>query len=128
MIAGASCSERTATHVRSPSPARFGAVRSLWAELAVSVALMCLAAVAAPTARADAVDDNFLTALKARGINFASARAAIMAGHAVCDELDGGRQLSDVASDVMKNSNLDGYHAGFFVGASIGAFCPRHNV
>lgn len=74
---------------------------------------MCLAAVAAPTARADAVDDNFLTALKARGINFASARAAIMAGHAVCDELDGGRQLSDVASDVMKNSNLDGYHAGF---------------
>jgi len=23
-------------------------------------------------------------------------------------------------------TNLDGYHAGFFVGVSIAAFCPRH--
>jgi hypothetical protein len=28
---------------------------------------------------------------------------------------------------VMAQSDLDGYHAGFFVGASIAAFCPRHS-
>ena len=106
--------------MRSPST-----VRSL-AGLVPLVALLSLVGVAAPTARADAVDDTFLAALKAKGINFASSQAAIVAGHEVCDELDLGRQPSDVANDVTKNSNLDGYHAGFFVGASIAAFCPRH--
>jgi hypothetical protein len=107
--------------VRSFSP-----LRSLTAGIVLLVALVSLVGVAAPTAHADAVDNNFLAALKAKGINFASPQAAIIAGHEVCDELDLGRQPSDVATDVTKNSNLDGYHAGFFVGASIAAFCPRH--
>jgi hypothetical protein len=101
-------------------------VRSLLAQVILVVALTGLVVVAAPSALADAVDDNFLGALKAKGINFASGQAAIVAGHEVCDELDLGRQPSDVANDVTKNSNLDGYHAGFFVGASIAAYCPRH--
>jgi hypothetical protein len=28
---------------------------------------------------------------------------------------------------VMTLTNLDGYHAGFFVGVSIAAFCPGHS-
>jgi hypothetical protein len=96
------------------------------AALALMVALADLAALTVPAARADAVDDNFLASIKSKGINFASAQAAVVAGHEVCDELDLGRQPSDVAADVTKNSNLDGYHAGFFVGAAIGAYCPRH--
>jgi len=107
--------------VRSPNP-----VRLLLAELVLLVALLSLVGAAAPTARADAVDDTFLAALKSKSINFASSQSAIIAGHEVCDELDLGRQASDVANDVTKNSNLDGYHAGFFVGVSIAAFCPRH--
>lgn len=107
--------------MRSPSP-----VRSLLAALVLLVALLSVVAVAAPTAHADAVDSNFLGALSSRDITFASAQAAIVAGHVVCDELDQGRQASDVANDVMTQSNLDAYHAGFFVGVSIAAFCPRH--
>lgn len=101
-------------------------MRSLLTSLVFAVALFGLAGVAAPSADADAVDTNFLAALKSKGINFASGQSAIIAGHEVCDELDLGRQPSDVASDVTKNSNLDDYHAGFFVGVSIAAFCPRH--
>jgi hypothetical protein len=108
--------------VRSLSP-----VRSLAVVLSLSAALLGLMGIAASTAHADAVDDNFLAALRAKGINVASPQQAIIAGHEVCDELDLGRQPSDVANDVTKNSNLDGYHAGFFVGASIAAYCPRHN-
>ena len=104
----------------------FSPLRSVMAGVVPVVALVNLVGVAAPTAHADAVDNNFLAALKAKGINFASPQAAIIAGHEVCDELDLGRQPSDVATDVTKNSNLDGYHGGFFVGASIAAFCPRH--
>ena len=101
-------------------------VRSLLAGLVVSVAMLSLVAVAAPIARADAVDGNFVNALNSRGITFASSQAAIVAAHEVCDELDSGRGSSDVANDVMQQSSLDGYHAGFFVGVSIAAFCPRH--
>jgi hypothetical protein len=111
----------TTTQVRSRSH-----VRSLLVQVILVVALTSLVGVTAPNALADAVDDNFLGALKNKGINFASGQAAIVAGHEVCDELDLGRQPSDVANDVTKNSNLDGYHAGFFVGAAIAAYCPRH--
>jgi hypothetical protein len=97
--------------------------------LVLALALIGLVAVAAPTAHADyAVDSsNFLSALTSKGITFASRQSAIVAGHEVCDELDQGKQASDVGNDVMTQTNLDGYHAGFFVGVSIAAFCPRHS-
>jgi hypothetical protein len=92
----------------------------------LAVALLGLTAVATPTAHADAVDNNFLNALKSKQITFASAQAAIVAGHEVCDELDQGKATQDAANDVMTQSSLDAYHAGFFVGVSVAAFCPRH--
>jgi hypothetical protein len=102
------------TQVRSPT-------------FVLAVALLGLVAVAIPTAHADAVDNNFLNALQSKGITFASAQAAIQAGHQVCDELDQGKATQDSANDVMQQSSLDGYHAGFFVGVSVAAFCPRHS-
>ena len=110
--------------VRSPSP-----LRSLLTGLVLAFAILSLVAVAAPTAHADyAVDSgNFLSALTSKGITFASRQSAIAAGHEVCDELDQGKLASDVGNDVMTQTNLDGYHAGFFVGVSIAAFCPRHS-
>jgi len=101
--------------------------RTLAAGLIPVIAMLGTLGAAAPTAHADAaVDNTFTAALSSKGINFASPQSAIVAGHEVCDELDLGRQSSDVANDVTKNSNLDGYHGGFFVGVSIAAFCPRH--
>jgi len=95
---------------------------------ALAVALLSIVGSGAPNAHADAADSgNFVGALSSKGITFASTQAAILAGHDVCDELDQGRQLGDVANDVMTQSKLDGYHAGFFVGVSIAAFCPRHS-
>jgi hypothetical protein len=113
-----------ATHqVLSPSP-----LRALSAGLVLAVALLSVVAVAAPTAHADAADSsNFLGALSSRGITLSSGQAAIVAGHEVCDALDQGRRASDVANDVMTDSHLDAYHAGFFIGLSIAAFCPRHS-
>lgn len=113
------------TNSRTRTPQR---VRPLSVGLALTFALLALAGTAAPAAHADAIDNAFLSAVKAKGINFPSPQAAIIAGHEVCNELDLGRQKSDVASEVMNNSQLDGYHAGFFVGASIAAFCPRNHA
>jgi hypothetical protein len=110
--------------VRSTSP-----LRSLIAGLVLAVAPLSVVGATAPTAHADSAVDssNFAGALTSRGITFASRQAATAAGHEVCDELDQGKQASDVANTVMTQTNLDGYHAGFFVGASIAAFCPRHS-
>ena len=107
--------------MRSPKP-----VRLILTSLALVLAPLDAVALAAPSAHADAVDTNFLNALQAKGITFASGQAAVIAGHQVCDGLDGGRASSDEANDIMQQSGLDGYHAGFFVGVSIAAFCPRH--
>lgn len=102
-------------------------VRSVLAGFVLAVALLCFTEVATATAKADDVDNAFLNAIQAKGINFATPEAAIVAGHEVCDELDLGRQKPDVANEVMSSSNLDGYRAGYFVGASIAAYCPRHH-
>jgi hypothetical protein len=101
-----------------------GMVLRLGAALVVALSLM---GVAAPIARADAVDNKFLAALTSRGINSKSPQAAIIAAHEVCDELSLGKSSSSVASEVMQNSNLPAHDAGYFVGVSIGAFCPNYS-
>lgn len=97
-------------------------VRILAAGLTPVITLLGTLAVA----HADAADNTFTAALGSKGINFASPQAAIIAGHEVCDELDLGRTQLQVATDVTKNSNLDGYHAGYFVGLAVATYCPQH--
>jgi hypothetical protein len=75
--------------------------------------------------RADATDDAFLAAISSKGIKFQSSKTALGAAHEVCDELGLGRSKGDVANEVMNNSNLSGYAAGYFVGTSVRAFCPN---
>jgi Protein of unknown function (DUF732) len=122
--------EMTTTHVHSPSR-----VRSLLAACVVLVvALLGQQGAAASTAHADPADADakFLAALTSKGITFGSPEVMIAAGHVVCAELDRGETPSQAAQDVMNNkdvltsSSLDGFHAGFFVGASIAAYCPQY--
>jgi hypothetical protein len=93
----------------------------------VVVALALLSPLAtAVTARADVADDKFISILKSDDINHESVSAAIAAGHKACDYLDGGMTANEVATDVMAASSLPEYDAGYFVGAAIKAYCPRH--
>ncbi len=103
-----------------------GGARVVWTARLVLVGALSSLAAAAPIAHADATDDAFLGALTSKGIHFGSPDKAFIAGHEVCDELDTGKSPTQVASTVQSNSNMDGYHAGFFVGAAIKAYCPQH--
>jgi hypothetical protein len=80
---------------------------------------------AIPAARADPNDDKFIQALQSQGITFASPEAAIAAGHLVCTKLAQGETENQVAQDVINETDLDPYHAGYFVGASVGAYCQQ---
>lgn len=82
---------------------------------------------AAATGRADNGDQMFLSALQSEGItDHISSAHAIEAGHIVCQKLDGGLSPSEAASDVLLSSQMPAYHAGYFVGASIKAYCPQY--
>jgi len=93
--------------------------------VAAAVAVLGLPA-AVSTAHADAIDEQFLAALRSAGITDESTAHVIDAGHFVCVKLDNGATPSQVESDVKASSNMPDYHAGFFVGASVSAYCPRH--
>ena len=80
---------------------------------------------AVPTVRADPNDDKFLHALQSQGITYQSADAAIAAGHLVCTKVEQGETETQIAHDIIDSTNLDPYHAGYFVGASVGAYCPQ---
>ncbi len=113
----------TRTQIRNPS---LGLLLSA-AGLVPAVGLLGLLG-PTPTAHATAADDAFLAALTAKGINYESPETAIRSGHLVCQELDSGVAPQQVANDVMANSHLDGYHAGYFVGVSIRAYCPKYGT
>jgi hypothetical protein len=81
---------------------------------------------AASTAHADARDDKFLAMLNYDGITDDTREAAIIAGHTACEKLDQGMSPAEVAYDVVFSSHLPAYDSGFFVGASMSAYCPQH--
>jgi len=78
------------------------------------------------TAHANPNDERFLASLRSQGITYVSPEVGISAGHTACTELDQGKTPTQVAQDVINSSNLDGYHAGYCAGASIGAYCPKY--
>ncbi|MEE2853621.1 MAG: DUF732 domain-containing protein [Actinomycetota bacterium] len=99
---------------------------SLLAIGVLPVAGLLGALVASVAAHATSADDAFLAALKAKGINYESPDAAVNSGHTVCHELDMGQSPEQVANSVLSSSSLDSYHAGYFVGVSIKAYCPKY--
>ncbi|MGO9153583.1 DUF732 domain-containing protein [Mycobacterium sp.] len=94
--------------------------------VAVAVALIGpLGAVS--TAHADSNDNKFLAAMKSEGItDHVSSQHAIEAGHSVCQKLDSGETPTQVANDVLNSSSMPAYQAGYFVGASIDAYCGQY--
>jgi hypothetical protein len=106
-------------------------IRSMGRALAATATLITAAllgpfATEVPAVRADPVDDKFIAALQSRDIHYRSPEAAIAAAHVVCAELDNGEPKSQVAQDVIDQTDLDPYHAGYFVGASVGAYCSQY--
>ena len=100
-------------------------IRLLVAMAAASIGLL----VGVPVAHADTTDDKFLAQLQSEGItDHISSAHAIEAGHSVCVKLDNGASPTAVVNDVLNSSSMPVYHSGFFVGASIDAYCPRHKA
>jgi Protein of unknown function (DUF732) len=91
--------------------------------------LSATALIPAAPASADPTDDAFVAALANYGINTDGPDTAIAHGHAVCAALDKGQDSSVLALKLMNDTKLNistRQQAGFFVGASVAAYCPQY--
>lgn len=94
---------------------------------AVCAVLLCAAALlSAAPASADPPDDSFLGALENYGITINDPGSAIAMAHAVCAGFDQNQNSNVVAMKVMKDTTLSAKQSGYFVGASISAYCPQY--
>lgn len=75
----------------------------------------------------DATDAKFLDLVATEGITVSSDQDALTAAHRICAQLDGGQPLMGVLMETAAvNPSWTPDQAGYFAGASIGAFCPEH--
>ena len=82
--------------------------------------------VGAGTANANSIDHVFVQVLHERGISHVNGDAVMIdAGHDVCTNLRYGYTVQQQFTSIHNVSQLDWADSGYFVGASIGAYCPE---
>ena len=98
--------------------------RGLTAAILATAALCCVAATAAPYARADAV--AYLVNVTVRpGYNFASADDALAYGHRICDRVAQGRAYAQDVGDVKADfQTADDYQASYLINQAVNELCP----
>jgi uncharacterized protein DUF732 len=84
-----------------------------------------LALATAGAAGASTADDTFITEMRGLGVTFTSPQEAIKEGHQVCRELAAGKTGTDVASEVLSQTNLTTKQAAYFVVDAAQVYCPQ---
>jgi hypothetical protein len=92
----------------------------------VGGAALGLAALGASgTAGANTTDDVFIAQMSAVGVTFSSPQTAVKDAHLVCKELAGGSTGTEIANDVVKQTDLSPKAAVFVVNATQ-TYCPQY--
>ncbi len=96
------------------------------ATTAIGATAIGLSAVAtAGTAGASTTDDAFIAQMNSLGISFTSPQEAVKEGHQVCMELAAGKSGTDVAKEVLSQTDLTSKQAAYFVVDATKAYCPQ---
>lgn len=94
--------------------------------MAIGTLIAAALVLASARAHANTTDDAFIHALDGRGIAYPSSGYAINAAHAICEAIDHGAAPAAAAMKLAEVSYLNLSEAGYFVGASIAAYCDWH--
>lgn len=89
-------------------------------------AALGLAVASAGMAGANTIDDAFIAQMKAAGVTFSSPQAAVRQGHQVCQELATGKTGTQIANEVLSQTNLTSKQAAYFVVDATKAYCPEY--
>lgn len=92
----------------------------------VAGAAVAAAVIHAPAANAGPADRAFIDALDEQGIPYSSRGAAITAGHHTCDLFRTGHSFLGVVGDLHEQSGFSVDDSAYFIGASVGAYCPQY--
>ena len=92
---------------------------------AIGAAAIGLAVVTAGAAGASTTDDDFIEQMKSVGISFDSPQAGVQQGHQVCKELAAGKTGSEIAREVLSQTDLTAKQAASFVVGATKAYCPE---
>jgi hypothetical protein len=93
---------------------------------AIGAAAVGLAVATAGAAGATTTtDDAFIAQMTGAGITFTSAQEAVKEGHQVCRELAAGKTGTDVATEVLSQTDLTTKQAASFVVGATKAYCPQ---
>lgn len=100
-------------------------MRRNWISLAASVGLLAAAAAFVAPARADSIDDQFLSALDGAGINYHDPGSTAALGQSVCPMLaQPGGTLASAASSITGNNGMSPGMAELFTSLAISMYCP----
>jgi hypothetical protein len=92
---------------------------------AFGAAAVGLAVATAGAAGASTTDDAFIAQMTGAGITFTSPQEAVKEGHQVCRELAAGKTGTDVATEVLSQTDLTTDQAAYFVVDATKAYCPQ---
>ncbi|WP_425518466.1 DUF732 domain-containing protein [Mycobacterium spongiae] len=93
---------------------------------AVGASAIGLAVATAGTASANTTDEEFLAQMRAIGVSFSSPQAAGQQGQQVCGELAAGKNGTDIAEEVLSQTDLTAKQAAYFVVDATRAYCPEY--
>ncbi|WP_204081537.1 DUF732 domain-containing protein [Mycobacterium riyadhense] len=93
---------------------------------AIGAAAVGLAVATAGAASASTADEAFISQMEAIGVTFSSPQAAVAQGHQVCRELAGGKTGTQIAQEVLSQTNLTTKQAAYFVVDATKAYCPQY--
>jgi hypothetical protein len=91
---------------------------------AVGAAAIGLAVATAGTAGASTKDDTFLADMASQGISFSSPQEGVKEGLEVCSELASGKTGTDVATEILSQTDLTTKQAAYFVVDATKVYCP----
>ena len=92
----------------------------------VGAVLLFAALFSAAPASADATDAAFVAALAKERIVVTDQNTAVAMAHAVCAGFDNNAKSGVLALKLMKQTDLSLQQSGYFLGASISAYCPQY--
>jgi hypothetical protein len=92
---------------------------------AIGAAAVGLAVATAGAAGASTTDDDFIQQMNSVGISFNSPEEGVQQGHQVCKELAAGKTGTEIAREVLSQTDLTSKQAASFVVAATKAYCPQ---
>ncbi|SOJ56561.1 hypothetical protein MSIMFB_04039 [Mycobacterium simulans] len=93
---------------------------------AIGAAAVGLAVATAGAASASTADEAFISQMESVGVTFSSPQAAVQEGHQVCKELAAGNTGSQIASEIVSQTNLTSKQAAYFVVYATKDYCPQY--